>query len=795
MCGESDDRQRRITCRNDCGKLVAVHFGHLDIAEHHVAGATATVPQPLERGTGALEAFQRSALLLQQPGEHQAVQRVVVHDHQVQAGERLAGVGASRRHGDILVQRRRQVTGAKGALEEDDATLQGGGNLDRIENGDVTEEPDAQFGPVEHRLRHGGILVAGDGHHARRLQHHHRCTLEIALEGAATPLYALGAEFAHHHGGLGFVHAMQADPGTRLGSARRLRRNERDAHLEAAPLARLAAHLDEPSHRSHQPLRDRKPQAGAAEATRGRTVRLLERREDATDLLGRHAHAAVADNELEAPRTRLRLERYAATLGELDRVGEQIDQHLGESLRVADASRGQHRLAHRETQPFRLRIQRAQRDHPIDDLSGTHWRLLDEQLACLDLGEIQHIVDHAEQMTSGFDDAPIDLGRLAPPRFPLPDLGKTENRVQRGADLVAHVGEKFAARLRRSLRLETLRLARQLRAAVAAKIENHDEDRDQRHREHPHRHHDRPGPAVELRFGEQRYQYQWRIGHRGLDQRGCMIGVSQAGRVDRRHKSSRRLADQRLEQLEFVPALRPRPQDLARLRLCHRDGATTAGIGQTRVDRGEIGARGDMATDTTPGLHRRGEQQPFTSGQHLHRFIRQESGPRPDERGHLLRIARGRDEPARIVDKDEGGVDRLLAESLAGNELIEACLDRLDVHTQPVLQRHAEIEVAEIAAHHTRFGKLDKVVAPLRQHIGNRAGVLLQFQPMLAQHLLLELALHIQAAPQQRAEIADQQRRRKGALAIGFQQITHPSPPLRRTPQLLAGISWKNSGR
>ena len=163
-----------------------------------------------------------------------------------------------------------------------------------------------------------------------------------------------------------------------------------------------------------------------------------------------------------------------------------------------------------------------------------------------------------------------------------------------------------------------------------------------------------------------------------LDQRGCTIGVSQAGRVDRRHKSpvacrsASRTARVRSPLRPSTTGSRP-TAPLPPRRRYHR------GHRPERVDRGEIGARGDGHGHDSP-LHRRGEQQPFTVGAAsapIHPARKADHAPTSMATSSSCPRTR---RPARIVDKDEGGVDRLSAESLAGNELIEARLDRLDVH-------------------------------------------------------------------------------------------------------------------
>src|SRR5262249_34898555 len=136
-----------------------------------------------------------------------------------------------------------------------------------------------------------------------------------------------------------------------LGLVARLHRDRlerrRQEERERAALARLALHMDLAAEQACDLTADREAEARAAVAAARRAVGLLERLGDQAQLVVRDADAGVADRELE-PRLgaceRLACElaslghadaQLDATLfGELERVREQVLQHLLQALLV-----------------------------------------------------------------------------------------------------------------------------------------------------------------------------------------------------------------------------------------------------------------------------------------------------------------------------------------------------------------------------------------------------------------------------------------------------------------------------
>ncbi len=129
----------------------------------------------------------------------------------------------------------------------------------------------------------------------------------------------------------------------------------------------------------------------------------------------------------------------------------------------------------REVQHAGGRALSDQGDAGLGDRADFEPLVFDEiELAGIDLCQVENLVDDVEQMHPTLANI-TDIFLLAriqrPGRTPLQHLGKTENRVERSAQLVAHIGEKLrfgqACRLRFGLGLLQTAFCPHLLADVA----------------------------------------------------------------------------------------------------------------------------------------------------------------------------------------------------------------------------------------------------------------------------------------------------------------------------------------
>ncbi len=133
--------------------------------------------------------------------------------------------------------------------------------------------------------------------------------------------------------------------------------------------------------------------------------------------------------------------------GELEGVGEQVLQHLLQALAVGDDAAfqiGRHLDFEVEAAALRLVPERPAdgfEQGGEDDLVGVH-----RHGAGLDLGEVEDVGDQVQKVGAGAVDGAGELhlpAREVAVRIVLQLLAEDEDRVQRRAQLVAHIGQEF----------------------------------------------------------------------------------------------------------------------------------------------------------------------------------------------------------------------------------------------------------------------------------------------------------------------------------------------------------------
>src|SRR5580704_15276321 len=199
-------------------------------------------------------------------------------------------------------------------------------------------------------------------------------------------------------------------------------------------------------------LCDRQTEAGAAFDLGLRAVRLLEFVENLRLVRLGNAWAGVAHRNSVGAIRRRRLDGDLARVGELDRVADQIEQHLGQAAVVAAGRRQiwRHLDLECEFLVIRQRLDRAidAVHHVFDGI------ILDRQyqLPGLDFRQIEHVVDQAEQMLAvrlhALHHGAHFFRRLAVNAVDN-KLGIAENGIERRAQLVAHIGKELRFMLAR----------------------------------------------------------------------------------------------------------------------------------------------------------------------------------------------------------------------------------------------------------------------------------------------------------------------------------------------------------
>ena len=225
-------------------------------------------------------------------------------------------------------------------------------------------------------------------------------------------------------------------------------------HVEAASLVPLAGNGDGAPHLIHDVLGDGHAQAGALGALDPGAVLPGKGVEDLLLELLRHADAGVLDDEVgpdevSAPGGILLGDGHGdAPLlrGKLHGVGEEIQQDLVEAHTVAvDVLPADVLDEDVKALLFGLHLGLDDAHDALGGLPQADHVHIQGELAALDLGHIQHVVDEAQQVLAGQGDLLQAGGHL----LPVVQVGGGDGRhahdgVHGGADVVAHVGEELA---------------------------------------------------------------------------------------------------------------------------------------------------------------------------------------------------------------------------------------------------------------------------------------------------------------------------------------------------------------
>ena len=218
---------------------------------------------------------------------------------------------------------------------------------------------------------------------------------------------------------------------------------------EGAALVRDALRAQTATHEVNQAFTDRQPQAGAAEAAGDAIIGLREGDEEAVQGLGLDADARVRDLEPQADIVAGLVQDADAQadptlVGELDGVAHQIDQNLFQTQAVADQIVPEDRGLQPPCQLLGPRHGAEEGVHRLQRVAQGKGVGIDAQLPRLDAREVENVVEDTQQGASGGADIPQHVPLARAFRLGLEQLRQTQHGVERGADLVAHVGQEAA---------------------------------------------------------------------------------------------------------------------------------------------------------------------------------------------------------------------------------------------------------------------------------------------------------------------------------------------------------------
>ena len=138
-------------------------------------------------------------------------------------------------------------------------------------------------------------------------------------------------------------------------------------------------------------------------------------------------------------------EHHLAPLGELDRVADQVDEDLPQRGRGRPPGRPARRPRRGRPAPAPSCGRGGQRGHGVvERVAQVEVDGLQVELAGLDLGEVEDVVDHRQQVIGRELHHPEVLALLGGELGVQRQLGHADDAVHGRADLVAHVGQELA---------------------------------------------------------------------------------------------------------------------------------------------------------------------------------------------------------------------------------------------------------------------------------------------------------------------------------------------------------------
>ena len=229
---------------------------------------------------------------------------------------------------------------------------------------------------------------------------------------------------------------------------RRHRHRQPHGEPKGRPLPELAVHADLAPHQPHQLARDGQTQARAAMPAGRRVVQLFELLEQAGLVFGSDAHTRIAHREAQQHAIGLALQQlhrqhHLALVGELHRVVAQVDQHLPQAQGVAQQP-GRHGGVEPAAQAQLLALRRLADEglHPAEHHVQRKGFGGQRHSAGVGLAQVQDVVDDGQQMAAGLVQLP-HMGALPAIQGGLQQqVAEAVDGIERGADLMAHVGQE-----------------------------------------------------------------------------------------------------------------------------------------------------------------------------------------------------------------------------------------------------------------------------------------------------------------------------------------------------------------
>src|SRR5580692_4636069 len=173
--------------------------------------------------------------------------------------------------------------------------------------------------------------------------------------------------------------------------------------MEPAPYPGSALDPYTSAHSLDEPRGDGEPQPSPAILTRGRSVYLRERQKDGVQPVGGNTDARVRYGDMNQAFLSVAcrfgdMDRHFAFFRELDCISDEIDQDLAEPGAISPNKRGDFRSHFaNQFQSFFIGAKSHGFQRQLHGFTNIEIRLLEGELASLDFGEIENVLDHRQK--------------------------------------------------------------------------------------------------------------------------------------------------------------------------------------------------------------------------------------------------------------------------------------------------------------------------------------------------------------------------------------------------------------
>ncbi|EXI88899.1 MAG: hypothetical protein AW11_02002 [Candidatus Accumulibacter regalis] len=220
--------------------------------------------------------------------------------------------------------------------------------------------------------------------------------------------------------------------------------------MESAATTDLAFDPDAPAEKLGQARRYAQSETGAAVLAGDRPVGLREGVENRRQFFFGNTDATVGHREVQIQLaisvsiSAFQAQQHLPAGGEFDRVADQVEQHLAQATGVAE-----HQSRHRggdvadQRQFLVVRAQGERLECLANAAPEIEGAVLGDQLAGLDLGEVEDVVDDRQQRVGRVLDD-LHAGALFIAELAVEEeMGHADDAVHGRSYLVAHVGQKL----------------------------------------------------------------------------------------------------------------------------------------------------------------------------------------------------------------------------------------------------------------------------------------------------------------------------------------------------------------